>query len=102
MSDSKDQLGLSVNIADSVVFTDLDDGTGVLLELDSKVYFSLNETGTFLWQECEDKEKVSVHALIERVCEEFEVETSRATDDVEGFIASLVDQKLISLEGAGA
>ena len=41
---------MGYRIHPSVLFTDLDDGTGVLLHLDSKYYYTLNETGSLVWR----------------------------------------------------
>jgi hypothetical protein len=37
------------------VFTPLDDGTGVLLNLQTLLYYSLNKTGAAVWQQIEEK-----------------------------------------------
>jgi hypothetical protein len=35
---------------DHVVFTDLDGAEGVVVDLDTKQYFQLNDTASFIWQ----------------------------------------------------
>jgi hypothetical protein len=39
----------------AVAFTDLEDGSGVLLHLENKFYYSLNMTGSFIWKLLEEK-----------------------------------------------
>lgn len=41
---------MGYRIHPSVLFTDLDDGTSVLLHLESKHYYTLNDSGTIIWR----------------------------------------------------
>ena len=80
---------------DDVVFTDLDDGSAVLLHLESKFYFSLNETGCFLWKLLDAESGTDEEGLLKGLCENFEVDPSRAEKDITEFILELKDQGLI-------
>ena len=80
---------------EDVVFTDLDDGSAVLLNLDTKYYFSLNETGCFLWKLLEREEGASESDLIDGLCGVFDVEPKRARTDITDFIGDLAEQGLI-------
>lgn len=80
---------------EDVVFTDLDDGTAVLLHLQTKYYFSLNETGAFLWKLIEREAGASRDELIEELCEAFDVSADKARNDVSDFVADLKTQGLI-------
>jgi len=82
----------------SVVFTDLDDGSGVLLHLGSKFYYSLNPTASFIWRLLEEKEELSRERILQEVMENFEVEQEQAEKDVDEFIENLLKEELISID----
>ena len=81
---------------EDVVFTDLDDGSAVVLHLQTKYYFSLNETGTFLWKLLEREEGASEKDLINELCEAFDVEEQKAKADIDEFLIDLNEQGLIA------
>lgn len=85
----------------SVVFTDLDDGTGVLLHLENKFYYSLNLTGSFLWRLLEEKQELSEEGILEAVLGNFDVGIEEARSDVNDFIEDLSKEGLIRIEGGG-
>ena len=80
---------------EDVVFTDLDDGSAVLLHLETKFYYSLNETGSFLWKLLEREGGASEEDLCEELCQAFDVEEDRAGEDISEFLKDLVEQSLI-------
>jgi len=80
---------------ENVVFTNLDDGSGVLLHLQTKFYFSLNETGSFLWKLLESEDGALKEDLVDELCNSFDVEPDRAEADVDDFLKDLSDQGLI-------
>jgi len=80
---------------DDVVFTDLDDGSAVLLHLQTKYYYSLNETGCFLWKLLEGEAGASEEELVPQLCMAFDVEEDRARNDVREFLRDLQEQGLI-------
>jgi len=80
---------------EDVVFTDLDDGSAVLLNLETKYYFSLNETGCFLWKLLERPEGASETDLISELISVFDVEADRARADITEFVGELAGQGLI-------
>jgi hypothetical protein len=81
----------------AVVFTDLEDGSAVLRDLDSKLYYSLNETGCFMWRVFEDRGDVNAASLVNMLVSEYEVGESDAARDVEDFVSSLAKEGLIQL-----
>jgi len=91
-------LSRRVGAAKSVVFTDLDDGTGVLLHLENKFYYSLNLTGSFIWRLLEDKGDLSEDSIVEAVVDNFEVNEAEARADVDEFIRDLTKEGLIKVE----
>ncbi|GBD40077.1 hypothetical protein HRbin37_02365 [bacterium HR37] len=82
----------------SVVCTELEDGA-VLLNLDTKYYYSLNETGLRIWQimdECRSSLEVA-----ERLANEYEVSVERARESVERLIGELEKEGLIITKKGG-
>ena len=79
-----------------MVFTDLEDGSGgVLLHLESKFYYSLNPTGSFIWKQLEEKEELTEENLLEAVLDNFEVDAEEAKKDLEEFIEDLTREGLV-------
>ena len=78
-------------IAEALVAT-LSDGA-VLLNLQTKRYFSLNETGTRIWemvQQTADEE-----AIVASLLNEYDVEEPMARTEVRRILDELIDAKLI-------
>lgn len=76
----------------SVVATEVQ-GEAVLLDLDSRSYFSLNETGTLIWTLL--GEGRAPEAIADALTEAFEIERGQAGPVVAAFVADLVAEKLI-------
>ena len=83
---------------EDVVFTDLDDGSAVLLHLETKYYFSLNETGSFLWKLLEQETGATEDEMVNELIEAFDVAQDRAKTDVAEFLGQLSEQGLIDLK----
>jgi Coenzyme PQQ synthesis protein D (PqqD) len=66
--------------------TKLEDGSGVLLDIEGHQVLSLNEAGMFLVSVLRDG-TASTQALVQRLMEQFEVDNALAVNDVEGFLA---------------
>ena len=73
-------------------FQTLDGETVVLLPRERTVH-QLNEVGSFLWAEL--SRPAPIARLVERVCEEFDVEEASARADVLAFARELIDRDLI-------
>jgi len=79
------------------VFTPLADGTGVLLNLDTLLYFSLNRTGTQLWQQIDSNPLITMDDLLRETCKQFEVTEVAAHQSISAFIRQLEQLKMIRL-----
>ncbi len=90
-------MGRKVRPSENVVFTDLDDGTGVLLHLETKFYYSLNESGCFMWQLIEKEQDFSEDKLVEGLYDHFDVDRDTAVSDVKEFIDDLAKEGLIKI-----
>ncbi len=70
-----------------VILTEMKDGTGVLLDLKSKFYFTLNATGVVAWKLLASGEARTAKELAERIAREFE---APAVEAVEADVAALM------------
>ncbi|APR85427.1 Hypothetical protein A7982_10776 [Minicystis rosea] len=78
-----------------VLFTEIDDGSGVLLHLETKFYYTLNPTGVIVWKALRDKSAATIAAMGERIAAEFRVEADEATRDVTGLVEELIADGLL-------
>jgi hypothetical protein len=78
-----------------VLFTEIDDGSGVLLHLDTKFYYTLNRTGVVVWKALRDRTADSEIALGERVAAIFRVEPGEAARDVAALVEELLADGLL-------
>lgn len=84
-------------IPDTVLAAHLE-GEAVLLDMDSKHYFRLNDTGAFIWQALERRQPID--AIVDGLCDAFVVEREEAATEVERLLAELVEAGLVqSAEG---
>ena len=79
------------------VFTALPDGTGVLLNVETLLYFSLNRTGAILWQEIDQAETSELEHLVRSTCERFDVDQSSASEGIQGFVNQLARFGLVQV-----
>jgi hypothetical protein len=77
------------------VFTPLDDGTGVLLNVDTLFYYSLNRTAVILWKGIEARNPLVPDDLIPTLCERFEVDQEAARREITSFIEKLEALKFL-------
>jgi hypothetical protein len=78
------------------LLTELGDGTGVVLDLDTKFYFTLNPTGLAVWKALgAAPDGSSPRALAEQLASEFAVETAVAETDVQELLRTLLVEGLV-------
>lgn len=84
--------GRQYAVSESVLFRELQ-GEAVLLEIESGVYFGLNEIGSRIWN------LLVAHGDLERVLtdllDEYDVSEERLRADLEAFLATLVERQLV-------
>ena len=78
------------------LLTELGDGTGVLLDLDSKFYFTLNETALFVWKQLVDGQGLAREQLAAALAGAFEVEPDAASADLDAVLELLTRERLVS------
>jgi hypothetical protein len=87
---------MGYRIHPSVLFTDLDDGTGVLLHLDSKYYYTLNETGSLVWRALTEHEGEGETELASRLAAGgLGVEPGTLTGDIRDLFQEMVREELL-------
>jgi hypothetical protein len=83
-----------------VLFTQIDDGSAVLLHLDTKFYYTLNRTGVVVWKALCEGKAPSIEAIGEAIAAEFRVAPEAATRDVEALLDELVADGLATKPSA--
>jgi hypothetical protein len=83
---------------DSVVCTELDSGEIVLLDLDSKYYYSANETGRAVWQCIDGRRRAG--EIVEAVAEAYDGDAEEIRASVMQFLQDLVGEGLIDAQCA--
>ncbi|HXG94413.1 MAG TPA: PqqD family protein [Blastocatellia bacterium] len=89
---------MNIEKSSPTVFTPLEDGTAVLLNLNTLFYYSLNRTGAVLWQQIENGKAVTMDNLIRAVCERFDVDEASARRSIGEFLERLQQFKMIRIE----
>ena len=80
-------------IHENAVFTRLGEDSGTILNLATKRYYSLNETGIRIWELIEEGRGRA--AIAESLAQEFEVDVLMADRRVETFVGELLSEGLL-------
>lgn len=87
---------MKYRVNNSLIFTLLKDGSGVILRLSDTFFYSLNETGVVIWKEIENG--AGTGEIVRTLCREFEVPEKEAMQDITTFLEDLRREKLIMEE----
>jgi len=79
-------------VNEHVVATAFDDGEGVLVDLDKKRYYRLNETAMLVWRSLE--EDAPFEAIVKQMTETYDVGVEQATASVRRLLGELESYKL--------
>ena len=79
-----------------VVVTDFDGGEGILVDLNTKKYFQLNETAMFVWKGLEQGKTVGEIAT--DITDSYEIALDKATISVERILDSFQTYKLLGIK----
>lgn len=77
-----------------VVVTDFDGGEGILVDLNTKKYFQLNETAMVVWKGLEQGKSVS--EIADDIVARYEVALDNATLSVERILDNFQNYKLLT------
>ncbi len=89
------ELNLRVKPDPDVVFTELENKEAVLLNLGTKMYYSLNETGLRIWQMLGSG--ITLGEISERLQGEFDVTPEKAKESVINLVSELITEKLVEV-----
>lgn len=79
-----------------VVVTDFDGGEGILVDLNSKKYFQLNETAMVVWKGLEQGK--SVGEIANTITGQYEIALENATRSVERIVDNFRTYKLLGAD----
>jgi hypothetical protein len=77
----------------AIVCSELDDGA-ILLDLNTKYYYNLNETSLIIWKSIDDSSAISDIAA--RIADEYEVGQSHAEESVRRVMEELYKEGLVT------
>jgi len=83
--------------APKVLLTELPDGTGVLLSLETKFYYTINRTGVLVWRTLENG-AVTMGEIARALRERFAVSDDQAAQDVQEVLDNLMAEELVCPE----
>jgi len=87
-----------IEASEEAVLTELKDGTGVLLHLGSKHYYTLNATGVLVWKLLSDGTATTAEALAAAVQARYPgTAAAPVRADVDALLAELAAERLITL-----
>ena len=76
-----------------VVFTDFDNGEAMIVDLQSKQYYRLNETAALIWRSLENGK--GVDDIIAELQSRYEVSREHATSSVDALLSKLAARNLV-------
>lgn len=76
-----------------VVFTEFDEGEGILVDLNTKKYFQLNETALIVWRGLERRSALDV--IVGEITSAYDVTPERAAESVRKLLEELSAFKLV-------
>ena len=79
-----------------VVATDFDGGEGILVDLNTKKYYQLNETAMVVWKGLEKGKTMS--EIVVDITSSYEVTTDKATSSVQQIVHNFQTYKLLSTQ----
>lgn len=77
-----------------VIFTDLDGLEGVLVDLNTKKYYQLNETASLIWRGLE--KRLSVGHIAKELAENYDVTMDRALSSIRSALGDFWTHKLVT------
>jgi len=81
---------------DQIVFTDFDGSEGILVDLNTKKYYQLNETATVIWKGVE--RGLAAREIADEIVAVYEINSADALFNVEATLDKLKTYRLIVLQ----
>ena len=79
---------------DHIVFTEFDDSEGILVDLNTKKYYQLNETAMLIWKGLE--QGLGPREIAEQIVEHYEITANDALRNVDEIVAKFQMYSLVS------
>ena len=95
MTDTNNDADLAPH--EHVVATELDGGEGVLVDLNTKRYYQLNETAMFVWKRLE--KRLPLARIVEEMTAVYDVSPEHADESLRLLLQSLQARKLVESTG---
>ena len=76
-----------------IVFTEFEGDEGVLVDLNTKRYYTLNETATLVWRALE--KGLSKEEIVDRMTDAYDVTPERAAAAIDALLSSLRSHQLL-------
>ncbi len=80
-----------------IVFTEFDEREGVLVDLNTKRYYTLNETALIIWRGLEGKK--TRDEIIRELTDAYDVTPEHAARSLDKLVATLQTRKLLRHDG---
>ena len=93
VNDSKYNAAASPLPCEHTVFTDLDGLDGVLVDLNTRKYYQLNETASLIWRGLE--KRLPVDRIATQMTERYEVSLEQATASIEAALRHFEEAKVV-------
>lgn len=77
-----------------VVFTDFDGKEGILVDLNTKKYYQINETAMLIWKALEERK--TVNEIVDDVIASYDVSREHATESVKRLLEHLRRNNLVT------
>lgn len=88
-------------VNEKCLLTELADGTGVVLHLETKFYYTLNAAGVEVWKAVVAGALDSA-AIAVRLSEAFEIDRDTATVDVDAVLGVMLEEGLVLRQSSNA
>ncbi len=70
-------------------------GEEVILQLESGIYYGLDDVGTFIWEMVQQPHTVG--QICDAICAEYEVQPAQCFQDTAQFLSGLIDAQLVEV-----
>ena len=81
---------------EKIILTELGDGTGVLLHLGTKFYYTLNATGVFVWKLIASQQATTADDIASHLQQRFAVSHEQAKTDARLLLQELIAEELLA------
>ena len=78
-----------------VICTEFDGGEGILVDLQTRRYYQLNETSLLVWKSLENG--AGLDEIVSKLTNDYDISSARARVSVEGLVARLQAYRLVEV-----